>query len=304
LLRFYSLIAKPRLSSNVLENVGAIYVVAQVGVCRSSERADGGHVYRFRNAIDSARTMRFRRSDAVALIAAPMVVVAFTVGGVIVPTICLCLAAGVIVLAIARHDELGWESRGAICALVVSAGLLITVVLYRVNLATELKQQVAPLVAAALPPPVSSNCPIPKGDVALYLGNTVSVITVFPHVVFRVHGDDVFVIERDSSGVLVSFQAFDDRGNVVVRLARNQFVAVNPASHVERPSPSNLIVFDDQGTKVLDVQFLNPQAIKITGILRYPGAEPIVISEKYLGIGGAISPPACWNGKEVDFVGR
>ena len=137
---------------------------------------------------------------------------------------------------------------------------------------------------------------------ALYLGNTVSVITAFPHVVFRVHGDDVLVIERDSSGVLVSFQAFDDRGKIVVRLARNQFVAVSLASHVERPSQSNLIVFDDQGTKVLDVQFLNPQAIKITGILRHPGAEPIVISEKYLGIGGAISPPACTSGREVDFV--
>jgi len=176
--------------------------------------------------------------------------------------------------------------------------------LYRVNLARELKAQAAPLVAAALPPPVSSNCPIPKGAVALYLGNTVSVITAFPHVVFRVHGDDVFVIERDSSGVLVSFRVFDDVGNAVARLERNTFAAMNSASHVERPSRSNLIVFDDQGTKVLDVQFLNPQAIKITGILRYPGVDPIVISEKYLGIGGAISPPACRSGREVDFVGR
>jgi hypothetical protein len=114
----------------------------------------------------------------------------------------------------------------------------------------------------------------------------------------------VLVIERDSSGVLVSFRVFDDVGNAVARLERNTFKAMNSASHVERPSTSNLTVYDDRNTKVLDVQFLNPQAIKITGILRYPRVDPIVISEKYLGIGGAISPPACTIGREVDFVGN
>jgi hypothetical protein len=79
---------------------------------------------------------------------------------------------------------------------------------------------------------------------------------------------------------------------------------MNPTSHVERPSRSNLIVFDERGTKVLDVQFLNPQAVKITGLLRYPGIDPVVITEKYLGTGGSISPPACRSGAEVEFSFR
>jgi len=250
----------------------------------------------------NTKGMRFRRSDAVALIAAPLVVVAFTVESAILPIICLCLTGAVIVYAIAGHDELSWQLRVAVCGLAAVMDLAVVSYLYRVNLATELKQQVAPLVAAALPPPVSSNCPIPKGAVALYLGNTVSVITAFPHVVFRVHGHDVFVIDRNSSGVLVSVRVFDDVGNAVARLERNTFEAMNSASHVERPSPSNLTVYDDRNTRVLDVQFLNPQAMKITGILRYPGVDPIVISEKYLGTGGAISPPACRSGRDVDFL--
>lgn len=246
--------------------------------------------------------MRFKRSDAVALVAIPLVVAAFKVEGAILPTICLCLAAGVIVLTVAGHEELAWNQRVAICSLVIVLDFVAIVCLYRVNLAEELRQQVAPLVAAALPPPVSSNCPIPRGAVALYLGNTVSVITAFPHVVFRVHGEDVFVLDRNSSGLLISFTAFDDQGSVVGRLEGNAFAATNPASHVERPSASNVIVFDDRNSKVLDVQFLNPQAIKVTGILRYPKVEPIVISEKYLGIGGSISPPACRSGAEVEFL--
>jgi hypothetical protein len=246
--------------------------------------------------------MRFRRSDAVALIAVPLVLVAFTVESAVLPIICVCVAGAVIVYAIAGHYELSWQRRVSVCGLAAVLDLAVVSYLYKVNLATELKQQVAPLVAAMLPPPVSSNCPIPKGAVALYLGNTISVITAFPHVVFKVHGADVFVIDRGSSGVLVSFRVFDDVGNAVARLERNTFKAMNSASHVERLSASNLTVYDDRNTKVLDVQFLNPQAIKITGTLRYPGVDPIVISEKYLGIGGAISPPACRSGREADFV--
>ncbi len=62
------------------------------------------------------------------------------------------------------------------------------------------------------------------------------------------------------------------------------------------------MVFENRENKVLDVQFLNPQAVKVTGILRYPGVDPIVIGEKYLGIGGSIPPPSCASGAEVDFI--
>jgi hypothetical protein len=247
-------------------------------------------------------TMLFRQPDAIALAAVPLVVVALWAGGVVFPTICLCLAGTIVVYVIAGHDELAWKQRVAMCVLAAGLDLAVVFYLYKVNLARVLREQVAPLDAATLPSPVSSNCPIPKGAVAIYLGNSVSVVTKFPHVIFRVHSEDVFVIDRDSAGLLVSFRVFDDRGNAVARLERNTFVAMNPTTHVERPSRSNLIVLDERGTKVLDVQFLNPQAIKVTGLLRYPGVDPVVISEKYLGMGGAISSPACRSGAEVDFL--
>jgi len=248
--------------------------------------------------------MRFRQSDAIALASLPLAVLAFSVRGAVFPTVCLCMAGAIVVYAIAGHDEVAWKHRIAVCSLVFIVAVAMVVHLYRVNLAWALQQQSAPLIAATLPSPVSSNCPIPKGAVALYLGNTVSVVTEFPHVVLRVHGEDVFILDRDASGLVISFTAFDDGGNVVSRLNRNAFTAINRASYVERLSTSNLIVFDNRDTKVLDVQFLNPQAVKITGILRYPGADPIVISEKFLGVGGSISPPACRSGTGAEFVGK
>ena len=246
--------------------------------------------------------MRFRQLDAIALAAVPLVVAAFWTGGAVLPTICLCLAGAIVVHVIAGHDELAWRHRFAASTVVFAGAVGMVVYLYRVNLPKELKQQVVPLVAAALPPPVSRNCPVPKGAVALYLGNAVSVITEFPHVVLRVHGEDVFILYRDAAGLVVNFTVLDDGGKVVGRLSRNVFKAINPGSHVERPSASSLALLDDRDSKVLDVQFLNPQAIQITGTLRYPGVDPIVIGEKYLGIGGSIAQPVCRSGAEVDFL--
>jgi hypothetical protein len=247
--------------------------------------------------------MRFDQRDAIALLAVPLIIAAFKAENSVFAALCLCLAGAMVVFAIARHDELLWKqrrcwARSSSCR---PGGALH---LYRVNGARELTEQTAPIIAAALPQPVSSNCPIPKNAVGLYLGNRVSVITEFPHVVFRAHGNDVLRIDRAASDLLITFRVFNDRGALVARLNRNTFSTKNSASHVERPDVSHLNVFDDRGTQVLDVQFLNPQAIKLTGILRYPEVEPIVINEKYAGRGGSIMPQSCSTGTEADFEGN
>ena len=193
--------------------------------------------------------MRFRRSDAIALASLPLALLAFWPRGIVFPTVCLCMAGAIVVYVIGGHDEVAWKHRIAVCSLVFIVAVGMVVYLYRVNLAWTLQQQSAPLIAATLPSPVSSNCPIPKGAVALYLGNTVSVVIKFPHAVFRVHGEDVLTLDRDASGLLISFTAVDEGGNIVSRLNGNLFTAINPASHVERPNKSNLIVFDDRDTK-------------------------------------------------------
>jgi hypothetical protein len=245
--------------------------------------------------------MRFEQRDALALLAVPLIVAAFKAENAVFATLCLCVAGALVVFAIARHDELPWRQRFAMSALIFAADMVTLFYLYRANAARELTEQAAPVIAAALPQPVSSNCPIPKNAVGLYLGNRVSVIAEFPHVVFRARGNDILTIDRASSDLLISFRVFSESGALVARLDRNTFRTKNSIAHVERPDASHLIVFDDSGTQVLDVQFLNPQAIKMTGILRYPGADPIIISEKYAGKGGSILPQSCSTGTEPDF---
>jgi len=248
--------------------------------------------------------MQFKPADFIALLAVPLLIAAFMAGGAVWPTLCLCLAGAIVVYIVAEHQELPWQRRIAISSVVFAVDLVMIIYLYRVNLTQALHEQVAPLVAAALSSPVSSNCPVPRGAVALYLGNTVSAVTEFPHVVFRSGGEDVLVLDRNADGLVITFTAFDSQGKPLARLERNNFTAISPACHVERPSASNLVVFEDRDTKLLDVQFLNPQAIKLTGILRYPTTEPIFITEKYVGKGGSILPPACTSGNDANFAIR
>jgi hypothetical protein len=244
--------------------------------------------------------MRFEQRDAIALFAVALIVAAFKTGNALLATLCLCLGGAILVFLLVRHDEVPWKHRLAGSALVLVAYLVTLFYLYRANVAQELREQVAPLIAASLPPPISS-CPIPKNAVGLFLGNRVSVITAFPHVVFKARGFEALRIDRVSSDLLITFRVFDDSGSLVARLDRNTFTTKNSAARVERPDASHLLVFDDRGTQVLDVQFLNPQAIKVTGILRYPLVDPIVIGEKYSGKGGSIMPQSCDTGTEPDF---
>jgi len=195
--------------------------------------------------------MRIEQRDALAFLAIPLIVAAFKAANAAFATLCLCLAGTIIVFAIGRHEELPWKNRLAAGALVFAADVAALFYLYRMDAAREFREQVAPLIAATLPQPVSSNCPIPKNAVALYLGNRVSVITEFPHVVFRAHGEEILRIDRAASDLLISFRVFNDSGALVARLDRNTFTAGNSAARLERPDASHLVVIDDRARRAI-----------------------------------------------------
>src|SRR5216684_7792998 len=104
------------------------------------------------------RVMHFEQRDAIALLAVPLIVAAFKAENAVFATLCLSLAAALAIFALARHDELPWKQRFALGALIFVADLATVFYLYRVNAARELREQAAPLVAAAQAQPVSSNC--------------------------------------------------------------------------------------------------------------------------------------------------
>ena len=66
--------------------------------------------------------------------------------------------------------------------------------------------------------------------------------------------------------------------NPHAKLSNNHFdINPNEIFTKERPDFSTLRITDSYGNQVLNVRFINPHALSVTGVLFYPGIGPIVI---------------------------
>jgi hypothetical protein len=232
--------------------------------------------------------------------------VALAVAGVMVDS-SLVVYAGLVLagvfgfVSIKNHKGIGEGKRLLLFATVLIITPYLIWVRYSNDLAKELKEKEGLLIPAWEPNPLSK-CPVPEDATALYFGTSVAWTKNFPHVVFRVRGQDVFVINRDSGGARVTFKVFDERGDLVAKVEDNKFIATNAASHMERPDRSTLRVFDHADVLALQVRFINPKTIYITGVLRYPGIEPIVIERDYVELKKKQRFfGSCFGGAGIDF---
>jgi hypothetical protein len=214
----------------------------------------------------------------------------------------LGLTGLIAVIAIVTHQEFGKGLRVLLCILVVIGTAYLIRARYVIDTEKELKSNEGSILADATPNPLST-CPVPEDAIAIYFGDSASWTKNFPHTVFSVHGENVFVLDKDTDGnLLVTVRIFDDRGDLVARLEKNRFITTSAASRMERPNKNSLVIFDHTDQEVLDVQFLNPKAIQITGTLRYPGISPVVIEEHRLHMTGSIVTNFCFGGPRVDFA--
>ena len=137
------------------------------------------------------------------------------------------------------------------------------------------------LIPADDPPPPNP-CSAPKEAVSMILGNAYAWTTRFPMVVLWAHGHELITIGKTSGGLSVSAKIFSADGRIVADLEDNEF-HVNPNNYfkVKRPDRSTLTVYDQQDRAVLRVRYLNPKAIRFSGIFHYPPQfVPLIIDEE------------------------
>jgi hypothetical protein len=98
--------------------------------------------------------------------------------------------------------------------------------------------------------------------------------------VVRVAGQNLLAIHRTLAGISIDLKIFADDGKIIVQIEDNKFyINPNNSFRVTNPDPHSLVVFDDMAEKVLDIKFLNPTTIRVSGIFRYRGHEPVRIIE-------------------------
>ena len=131
-------------------------------------------------------------------------------------------------------------------------------------------------------PPFPAWCHHPPGSILVYYGSNLTWMFGSPFSVLTIHGMDMIAMSKSSDNEQLNIsilRVFDDRDNIIVHIQNNAFF-VSPDVRLERPDRSSLQVFDHLDSKVLDIKLINKDSIKISGIIRYPGREPVIIDDK------------------------
>jgi hypothetical protein len=108
----------------------------------------------------------------------------------------------------------------------------------------------------------------PEGDeVALYLGGVALKTSSFPIVVLSLDTKPMLSLDRNRDGsISLSGDILDKDGKVVATIDNNVFlINQNNYLRMRRTDFSDLIVEDQYRTRVLNVKFYNPAALRLTG---------------------------------------
>jgi len=141
---------------------------------------------------------------------------------------------------------------------------------------------------------------LPPLGVVLQYGYNGSVIRSFPHLVVssRRFGS-VLALDRSKEGyIVVKLDIRSSDNKIIAQLGKDGFI-VNEHNYlkIKRADKSSLIVVDEYGDEVLNIRYLNPQAIRVDGILRFPGRAPMPF--KQLGMTGICTDtnniPGVWD---------
>jgi len=153
------------------------------------------------------------------------------------------------------------------------------------------------LIPENLPNPVT-RCNVPPRKQSLYFGSNVTWDMHFPYTVLNIHGEDIISLDQgNKEGFFISAKIFDDRGDLVVNIQKNKFLATYAASHLER-TKSSIIIYDHRGKVALSVHSVNPYSIKIAGNFYSPDGVKINVDDKQINIGDGrfVSSGSCYSG--------
>jgi len=131
----------------------------------------------------------------------------------------------------------------------------------------------APIFHGRLSPADDSAPWVPAGAYSLMLGDNLQVLTrSSDQHVFTRHGKAFLKLRVANHALHVSAAILDNRGDHVVRIIDNEFQASQErAFNPSQPDDHTLIVRDLDGIEVLNVRYMNPKVVRLTGVFQLPG---------------------------------
>jgi hypothetical protein len=131
------------------------------------------------------------------------------------------------------------------------------------------------LVAGDTPTPDNVCEAIPKGALRILLGPMAAWATSFPSNVIVIDGDTILKINRSADGrISLSTDIYDKNHDIIAEIKDNHYDVDSSAFKVVRDNLSDLSVFiRHDKEQVLDVRYLNPTTISISGVFRSKSSE-------------------------------
>lgn len=136
------------------------------------------------------------------------------------------------------------------------------------------------LIPADEPTPPNPCRNVPAGATLVLLGNSASYGTSFPQTIIQIRSDKMLVMDKIKGQIAVSALLYSEDGRIVAQIKNNEFF-INPNNYFrkERPDLHTLIVYDQNGTEVLNVRFINDTTIRFSGVIRHP-TRTVLVSDK------------------------
>jgi hypothetical protein len=188
-----------------------------------------------------------------------------------------------------RHDSRRYVIwKFSVPAIIVAAFFLSSLFVNYKREETILKELDGFLLPASDPDPpnsckfeIAGHNMMPDTALKVFLGKFMVSYSSFPHKIFTINGKNPLVLNRDSSGrIALTMDIFDKDEKIVVRFDNGHFtVNQNARLDMNRPDRSTLIVHDNYGNEVLNIRYLNKQAVVISALLQYSHANPVQIQK-------------------------
>lgn len=176
--------------------------------------------------------------------------------------------------------------------------LLVGATMYFSRASVEETEYHGLLQPADEPMPINPCGEVPGNALAIFLGRSAAYSSSPAHTVITIKGQPVLSFERIGQEIAINARVFSRDGRIVTEISRNVFsINRNNFFRMERPDLHSLLVFDQEGRKVLDVRFINPRAIRFRAIFSHPARE-VVISETE----GFFTNTMCFGENETDMA--
>ena len=122
---------------------------------------------------------------------------------------------------------------------------------------------------------------MPPDTIQLLLGNNLRILASSKISALSRSGKTFLSIGISDGLMRLTTTVLDNSSQYICRIIDNEFQA-NPerAFNPKQPDDHSLIVRDGDGHEVLNVRFLNPTTIRVTGRFQFPGfPNPLLIND-------------------------